>query len=138
MKEVAKEVSHSTPRLGRGLNYNAKFNLWLDTCQTRPHPVSLYIFKAPNGVWFQRLSFLRESGSSETVPDSSAPFFCGNPVPAKHCPIPAPQFFAGIRFQRNTARFQRPILLLECFSSETIHIAGLMPGAGGLEPIAEL
>ena len=85
-------------RLERGLRYNAELNLWLETSQPSPHPVPLYIFKAPNGVWFQRPIFLRESGSSERLSGSSAPFSCGNPVPAKHCPVPAPHFLAGIRF----------------------------------------
>ena len=44
----------------------------------RPHPFCLYNFKVPNGVRFQRPIFLRESGSSETLEDSSAPLFCGN------------------------------------------------------------
>jgi hypothetical protein len=56
---------------------------------------------------------LRESGSSPEPADSSAPFSCGNPVPAPNLRIPAHHFLAGIRFQPRTCGFQRPIFLRE-------------------------
>ena len=38
-----------------------------------PPPLAFYIFKAPNGVRFQRPIFLQPNGSSAPVVDSSAP-----------------------------------------------------------------
>jgi len=76
-----------------------------------PHPVSLYTFKAPNGVGvpaphfyralrfqrqtggFQRPIFIEHYGSSAKLVDSSAPFY------------------RALQFQRHTGGFQRPIFI---------------------------
>ena len=105
--------------------------------QDPPHPVPLYTFKAPNGVWvpaphfyralrfqrhtggFQRPIFIEHYGSSATLVDSSAPFLSSVTVPAPHWWIPAPHFYRASRFQRHTGGFQRPMFIEHCGSSAT-------------------
>ena len=103
-----------------------------------PHPVSLYTFKAPNGVGvpaphfyralrfqrhtggFQRFIFIAHYGSSAKLVDSSAPFLSSLTVPAPHWWIPAPHFYRASRFQRQTGGFQRPIDELLARKSERL------------------
>ena len=90
-----------------------------------PHPVSLYTFKAPNGVGvpaphfsaalrfprrtggFPRPIFLQHYGSRAAVVGSRPPFLCSITVPAPHGWIPAPQFCAALGFPRRTGGFPR-------------------------------
>ena len=106
--------------------------------QDPPHPVPLYTFKAPNGVWvpaphfyralrfqrhtggFQRPIFIEHYGSSATLVDSSAPFLSSITVPAPHWWIPAPHVYRALRFQRHTRGFQRPIFIGHYGSSATL------------------
>ena len=106
--------------------------------QDPPHPVPLYTFKAPNGVWvpaphfyralrfqrhtggFQRPIFIEHYGSSATLVDSSAPFLSSVTVPAPYWWIPAPHFYRASRFQRHTGGFQRPMFIEHCGSSATL------------------
>ena len=106
--------------------------------QDPPHPVPLYTFKAPNGVWvpaphfyralrfqrhtggFQRPIFIEHHGSSATLVDSSAPCLSSIAVPAPHRWIPAPHFHRALRFQRHTDGFQRPIFIEHYGSSATL------------------
>ena len=94
--------------MGKGLDYNAKLSPRLGTPPPPcPHPFCVYNFKVPNGVRFQRLIFLRESGSSETLEDSSAPLFCGNQDSSETRRDSSAAFFAGEMFQRRTSSFQK-------------------------------
>jgi hypothetical protein len=99
-----------------------------------PHPVSLYTFKAPNGVgvpaphFYAALRFTRltgglprpiitqQYGSRAAVVKTHAPFSCSITVPAPHRWVPAPHFFAVFRFPRRRGGFPRPTFLQHCGS----------------------
>ena len=57
-----------------------------------PHPPPFYIFKAPNGVTFQRPIFVEDLLSSETRCLSSVPLLSKIGFPAKHDTFPATHF----------------------------------------------
>ena len=75
----------------------------------RPLPLPPpYMFKTLNGVWFQRLIFTRQSGSSSLCLQDRW--------------VPAPNFYEGGRFQQHTAWLPAP----------NFH-KGLVPAARGVD-----
>ena len=111
------------------LGNDPRLQCWSQANTRPPHPVSLYTFKAPNGVrvpahhacaslrfqrrtgGFQRPTPVQVQGSSATQVGSSAPRLCRFEVLTPHWWVPAPHACAGLRFQRHTAGFQRPAVV---------------------------
>ena len=114
----------TAPICRKRLDYNAKLSPRLGTLPPPcPHPFCVYNSKVPNGVRFQRLIFLRESGSSETLEDSSAPLFCGNKDSSA---TPEDSSAAFLRENRSSVAPQDSSGLLKDSSAQTLSVKKLL------------